>query len=151
MAPPVAGKAALGTRDLASLILQGFSSKEEKILEAEDQFGQHLDPHFVEKRYSPRAKLDVAIKIYSRNIGLLSGRTVDISESGIAAMFKIEVPLNEVVQLEFKLPHGPVVVRALVKQRDAFRYGFQFVEPNSDAQELIRRTCRDLTVWAQSH
>jgi hypothetical protein len=120
-------------------------------LRAEDQFEADPGIKFLEKRCSPRAKLDVAIKIYSRNIGLLNGRTVDISESGIAAMFKLEVPLNEVVQLEFKLPHGQVAVRALVKQRDAFRYGFQFVEPNSEAQELIRRTCRDLTVWSQTH
>ena len=112
-------------------------------MEAEKQFGAQPKPEFVEKRISPRHKLDVAIKVYSRNVGLLTGRTVDISETGIAVMLKIEAPLNEVVQLEFKLPHGPVAVRALVRQRDAFRYGFQFVEPNSEAQELIRRTCRD--------
>jgi PilZ domain len=134
----------------SSPVCTGFDLQEEK-LEAEKQFGAQPNPEFVEKRVSPRHKLDVGIKIYSRNIGLLAGRTVDISESGIAAMFKLEVPLNEVVQLEFKLPHGPVAVRALVRQRDAFRYGFQFVEPNSDAQELIRRTCRDLSLWAQSH
>ena len=116
-------------------------------MEAEDQFGPHPGQHFVEKRCRPRAKLDVAIKIYSRKSGLLTGRTVDISETGIAAILKIEVPLDEVVQLEFKLPHGPVAVRALVRQRDTFRYGFQFVAPDSDTQQLISRTCRDLTQW----
>ena len=116
-------------------------------MEAEDQFVTHPGQGFDEKRCCPRAKLDVAIKIYSRKSGLLSGRTVDISETGIAAILKIEVSLDEVVQLEFKLPHGPVAVRALVRHRDAFRYGFQFVEPDPDVQQLIKRTCRDLTQW----
>jgi len=39
---------------------------------------------------------------------MLKGHTVDISESGISAMLKmIEVPLGEVVELDFTLPFGP--------------------------------------------
>jgi hypothetical protein len=59
-------------------------------------------------------------------------------------MLKIEVPLNEVVQLEFRLPLGLVAVRALVRHRNAFRYGFQFFEPDPETRELINRTCYQL-------
>jgi len=68
---------------------------------------------------------------------------VDISESGIAAMLLIEAPLGENVGLSFTLPSSPVTIRAIVRQRNAFRYGFEFVDPDS-MHEFIRRTCRDL-------
>lgn len=76
---------------------------------------------------------------------MVRGRTVDISESGISAMLRVEVPVGEVVRLEFKLPLGDVDVLALVRQRNAFRYGFQFVEINS-RQDIIARTCRELSM-----
>ena len=89
--------------------------------------------------------METDITISSRNFGLLKGRTVDISEAGIAAMLTIEVSVGEIVELCFTLPDGPVTVCATVRQKNAFRYGFEFVIPNS-ASETIRRTCRDLFV-----
>jgi len=96
-------------------------------------------------RRRPRFKLDVEIRIDSRTAGVLKGRTVDISESGISAMLKIEVPIGEFVELQFGLPFGPVTVHATVRQRNAFRYGFQFVESHS-AHELIQASCNWLSV-----
>jgi hypothetical protein len=60
-------------------------------------------------------------------------------------MLRLEVPLGEIVELEFTLPLGPVTIRALVRQRNAFRYGFEFVD-SYPTREVIRRTCRDLAV-----
>jgi len=99
----------------------------------------------VDARRHPRYKLDVEICVYARDCEVVRGRTVDISESGISAMLRIEVPVDEVVRLEFSLPTGDVEVHAMVRQRNAFRYGFQFVE-SSSAQDLIGRTCRQLAV-----
>ena len=93
----------------------------------------------------PRFKIEVDIRIKSRTCGLLKGRTVDISESGIAAMLTIEVSLGEIVELSFTLPDGPVTIGATVRQKNAFRYGLEFVVPNT-VSETIRRTCRDLAV-----
>jgi len=76
---------------------------------------------------------------------MLKGRTVDISESGISAMLKLELPLGEVVELAFALPFGPVKIYAMVRQRSAFRYGFQFMESNF-TEQVIRPTCRELAV-----
>ena len=96
-------------------------------------------------RRHPRFKLAVAVSIYSRTCGVLKGDTVDISQSGLAAMFRIEVPMGEVVELNFTLPSGPVAIYAIVRQRNAFRYGFQFLESNG-AGEIIRQSCRQLAV-----
>lgn len=109
------------------------------------QFGTGQAHAFVEARRHPRFKLEVEIRIYPRGSPVVRGHTVDVSESGISAMLRVEVPLGEVVRLEFTLPCGEVEVHALVRQRNAFRYGFQFVEASS-AQDVIGRTCRQLAV-----
>jgi c-di-GMP-binding flagellar brake protein YcgR len=114
-------------------------------LESEKQARASQTERLIDARQHSRFKLDVDVKIYPRTSSLITGRTVDISEAGLAAMVTIEISLDQVVRLEFKLSLDLVSVRALVRQRNAFRYGFQFVEPHSDAQELISRFCRTLT------
>jgi hypothetical protein len=99
----------------------------------------------IEKRACPRFILDTEIRVYARNRPVVRGRTVDISESGIAAMLLVEVPLGEVLRLEFTLPQGEVEVHAVARQKNAFRYGFQYVEASSD-HDIIGRTCRELAV-----
>ncbi len=98
---------------------------------------------FVESRRHPRFNLQIELCIYPRNASVVRGHTVDISESGISAMLRVEAPIGEVVRLEFTLPGGAVEIHALVRQRNAFRYGFQFME-SASALEIIRRTCREL-------
>jgi len=68
---------------------------------------------------------------------------VDISESGVSALGKLEAPLGEFVELQFMLPYGPVTVYAVVRQRNAFGYGFQFVESHS-MHAIIQTTCQNL-------
>ncbi len=96
-------------------------------------------------RWKPRFKMETDITISSRTCGLLKGRSVDISESGIAATLTSEVSTGEIVELTFTLPDGPVTVCATVRHNNAFLYGFEFVVPNR-VSETIRRTCRDLVV-----
>ncbi len=99
----------------------------------------------MDARRHPRFKLEVDIRVYPRDCPVIRGNTVDISESGISAMLRVEVPVGEVVRLEFDLPMGPVALHAMVRQKNAFRYGFQFVE-SSSAQEAIGRTCSQLAM-----
>ncbi len=100
---------------------------------------------FVDARRRARYPFEVEVRVYARNSAVIRGHTVDISESGISAMLRVEVPLGEVVRLEFAVPSGEVEVHALVRQRSAFRYGFQFVE-SEGAQQKIARTCNRLAV-----
>ena len=100
---------------------------------------------FVELRRVPRFRLEVEVIIHSHSAGVIKGKTVDISESGMAAMLKIEIPVNELVQLDLMLPEGLVEIEALVRQRNAFRYGFQFVE-QGPPRKLIALACRRLAM-----
>ncbi len=104
-----------------------------------------ITPISAEARRHPRYKFDTKIRVYPRNSVVVRGETVDLSETGISAILRVEVPLGEIVRLEFSLPLGDVEVHALVRQHSAFRYGFQFVETSS-AHDLIGRTCRQLAV-----
>lgn len=114
-------------------------------MEVPGQFETGLTYESVDARRHPRFKLELDIRVYPRDCPVVRGYTVDISESGISAMLHIEVPVGEVVRLELTLPLGEVETLAMVRHRNAFRYGFQFVEASS-AQDLIGRTCRQLAV-----
>lgn len=114
-------------------------------MEARNQPAVSSPGGIVDKRHDPRFRLQVEIKVNSKTSGVLKGCTADISESGISAMLKLEVPIGEFVELQFTLPYGPVTVYATTRQRSAFRYGFQFAE-SPEAREIIRATCRSLEI-----
>jgi hypothetical protein len=114
-------------------------------LDVESALGAGKTQAFVDARRHRRFKLEVDIRVYPRECPVVRGATVDISESGISALLRVEVPVGEVVRLEFTLPTGDVEALAMVRQRSAFRYGFQFLE-SRPALEIIRRTCGQLAV-----
>lgn len=105
---------------------------------------------FSEARRHPRFKFEVEIRVYPRNSSVVRGNTVDLSESGISAMLRAEAPVGEVVRLEFALPSGEVEIHAMVRQRNAFRYGLQFLESKS-AQDLISRACKEFAMDQALH
>lgn len=102
----------------------------------------------IEARRHPRYKFEVDVRIYPRNVQVVRGHSVDISVSGISAMLREEVPVGEVVRLEFSVPTGDIAIHAMVRHRSAFRYGFEFLEAISQLQ-IIARACRQLAM-AQS-
>ena len=55
-------------------------------------------------------------------------------------MLRIEATVGEIVKLEFTLPLGHVSLLAVVRQRNAFRYGFEFLDASS-VPDTIRRSC----------
>jgi PilZ domain len=114
-------------------------------LAVESVLGAGKTQESVDARSHRRFKIEVDIRVYPRERPVVRGATVDISESGISALLRVEVPVGEVVRLEFTLPAGDVEALAMVRQKSAFRYGFQFLETGR-ALEIIRRTCGQLAV-----
>jgi hypothetical protein len=97
-----------------------------------------------EARRYPRFRLEVDITVHSVVGGPMPGHTLEISEVGISALLPVELPVGEFVGLDINLPFGPVSVRAVVRDRNVFRHGFEFVQP-IPAQDLITRYCSRLT------
>ena len=114
-------------------------------MELENQMGMTPSRGIVDARRHPRYKFETEIRVYPRNSVVVRGHSLDLSESGISAILREEIHVNEVVRLEFSVPDGDIEVHALVRQRNAFRYGFQFLE-SSTAHSLISRTCRELAI-----
>lgn len=117
-------------------------------MKAHDQILPRTIQEIADARRSPRFPLQIDITVHSRTSGALIGRTVDISESGISALLTMEVPVGEIVELEFVLPSGPVNICATVRQKVAFRYGFQFLDQGW-VTDGIWATCHQLATEAR--
>jgi PilZ domain-containing protein len=96
-----------------------------------------------DQRRCTRFTLEVPLRIYCRSGDLLHGSTVDISESGMSAMIPLDMIVGQAVELRFQFDAESVSVQALVKNKTAFRYGFEFVLENHE-REIIARGCRAL-------
>jgi hypothetical protein len=92
----------------------------------------------LDARRAPRIRLEVDVSIYSQEAGEVAGRTLDISESGISATLPVELLIGEVVKLEIRSRLKPVMVGAVVRNRNVFRYGFEFEQPGT-GRELIKK------------
>jgi hypothetical protein len=91
-----------------------------------------------ENRRSPRIRLEIDVNIYSQNAGIIPGRTLDVSESGIAAELPAELLIGEAVTMKIRSRFEPMAVSVIVRNRNVFRYGFQFEQPGA-GRELIKK------------
>jgi hypothetical protein len=108
------------------------SSDAEKDQAAEKQIEQDKGK---ETRRHERFELETEVTVFSE-IGLLPGRTLDVSESGVSAILPGELQIGEIVELKIKLPIAVATVRAVVRNRNVYRHGFEFLHPMHD---VVRR------------
>jgi hypothetical protein len=104
-----------------------------------------VDPSPNEQRGHLRFVLEVPLRIRCRTGELISGRTVEVSQSGISAIVPLDILVGQAVELGFLLDGGLIAVQALVKNKSAFRYGFEFVLGNQE-REIITRGCKALAL-----
>src|SRR5208283_922781 len=84
-----------------------------------------------EKRRHQRLPLEVEITVRT-NSELLPGRTLDISESGLSAILPVALQEGENVQLQIRIPGATATTSAVVRGRNVFRHGFEFIHPLHD-------------------
>jgi hypothetical protein len=85
-------------------------------------------------RRHARFKLEVDLTARSTRLGPIPGFSIEISESGMSATLPIELRVGETVELHINLPFRSVNVQAVVRNRNAFRHGFEFLENNAARQ-----------------
>jgi len=88
------------------------------------------------RRRHARFKLEVDLTVRSKRLGPIPGFSIDISESGMSATIPVELRIGEDVELHINLPIGSLDVQAFVRNRNAFRHGFEFAD-NEVARQLI--------------
>jgi hypothetical protein len=83
-----------------------------------------------ERRRHPRLELEVEVMVRTDS-ALLPGRTQEISEAGMSAILPVELREGEKVELQIKLPSATAMAHAIVRDRNVFRHGFEFLQPLS--------------------
>lgn len=86
-----------------------------------------------------RYQLDVRLIVKTKT-ATFHGRTKNLAEGGMGATVAGEIPLHEVVEVQFQLPGSsePVVLAAEVRFRQGFQYGFKFQASAGDPLKLLR-------------
>jgi len=89
-----------------------------------------------EKRRHQRIEMEVEVVVRTDS-ALLPGRTHDISESGMSAILPVELREGQEVELQIRLPRAAETMRAIVRNRNVYRHGFEFVRPLHGIFEAI--------------
>jgi hypothetical protein len=79
---------------------------------------------------------------------MIPGIALEISLSGISVILPDELILGEEVEVQVMLPAGQLRLTAVVRNRNMFRYGFEFQSPTAAEMQLIRETCAALPLYA---
>ena len=90
-------------------------------------------------RYRLRAPVDVTV-MRSGIADTMPGRSIDLCESGLAAVLAGELAPGESVGVEIQLPitADPLQARALVRHQDRLRCGMEFVGLSAEQEAAIR-------------
>jgi PilZ domain-containing protein len=104
---------------------------------AETGAGQQKERRF--RRFS----VDMRVQAQVFRAGTLStawGRSWEMGEDGMSGTLTGEMEPGDVVSLEFTLPHSrePMKVRAVVRHRTGYRYGFEFLTVTDAQREQMR-------------
>jgi hypothetical protein len=77
----------------------------------------------------------------------IEGHCRDISEAGIGILLAAELKGGEVAGLSFSLPGStpPWEMRAVVRYRRGYHYGFEFLAITGEERESLRDYVKDLT------
>jgi len=88
----------------------------------------------------------IDIRLIVKTTTVLHGRTRNLGEGGLGATVAGDMPLGEIVKLEFHLPEVPqlIQIHAEVRYRQGFQFGFKFINPSAEQVALIHRATRNL-------
>lgn len=96
--------------------------------------------HYAVERKFSRYSLDARAKL-SVDGKEITVRTLDISEGGLAVVSPVEIPEGKSYVVEFVLPavQGLFRTELHARNRNGFRYGFQFASLDESNAALLRK------------
>jgi c-di-GMP-binding flagellar brake protein YcgR len=99
-----------------------------------------------------RADFRVAVSYLENQYQTIDGHCRDLSEAGIGILLATEMNSGQVVGLTFSLPGSiePWEVRAVVRYRRGYQYGFEFLSLTSAQQETLKTYLGSLPQLAPS-
>jgi PilZ domain len=101
------------------------------------------ESQFLHSRRFRRYKLDVPVRVVVQTedkVRIIDGRGNELNEGGLAVNAFVELALDESIEVEFTPPYSgePIRARAVVRNRDGYRYGLEFLsETPSDCERVM--------------
>lgn len=94
------------------------------------------------RRRHPRYRADFRVTVscfLGDNYQKIEGHCKDLSEAGIGVLLAVELSAGEVAGLSFSLPGSELLweVRAVVRYRRGYHYGFEFLSLTSGQQASL--------------
>jgi hypothetical protein len=101
------------------------------------------------RRRHPRYSADFRVTVshlLENHYQKLEGHCRDLSQAGIGILLAAELNGGEVTGLSFTLPGSPLPweVRAVVRYRRGYQYGFEFLSLTAAQQEFLKNYIKDL-------
>jgi len=113
-------------QDKSRVDLHAYTTRQER----RRQILQELAEQAHNRRRSSRLFLSIDVTLFCLGHGMIKGRISEISASGFAAVLPLELPYGQSVTAEIHLPFGTKTVEAVVRNRRAFRHGFEVLGTN---------------------
>ncbi len=94
------------------------------------------------ERYDVRIDVNVTLVEHGKRTSF-TGQACDVSKGGLRLFVTRPIEPGSSVTLEFLLPYysTELVVRGVVRNRDGFTHGVEFISPTAYQQQIIERTC----------
>ena len=103
------------------------------------------------RRY-PRFALDISVRVFPDGGQRADGRGHDFGLGGMALYVALDLALGDKIRLDFVLPYSraPLSLDAVVRNRQGFRYGVEFVQLSPETEQELRRATSILELTAAS-
>jgi PilZ domain len=99
------------------------------------------ESQFLQTRRFRRYKLDVPVRLVVQTedkVRIIDGRGNELNEGGLAVQAGVELSLDERIEVEFTPPYsGPIRARAIVRNRNGYRYGLEFLTESPEDCERV--------------
>jgi len=99
------------------------------------------------RRKHPRYRVDFRVNVSyfeAERFSKLEAHGRDLSEAGIGILLAAELKSGEVVNLNFSLSDVACELRAVVRYRQGYHYGFEFLSLSREQQDSLRAYLKDL-------
>lgn len=100
------------------------------------------ESQFLTTRRFRRYKLDVPVRLVVQTedkVRIIDGRGNELNEGGLAVNAGVELAQDERIEVEFTPPYSgePIRARAIVRNRNGYRYGLEFLSETPEDCERV--------------
>jgi hypothetical protein len=94
------------------------------------------------ERYDVRIEVNVEV-VENGKRATLVGQASDVSKGGLRLFVTRAFEPGSSITMEFVLPYysNELVIRGVIRNREGFTHGVEFINPTIEQQQTIERTC----------